>query len=89
MDSWIAWTLEAQVCKKTGGVGAGDMALLGFFSSLWELTFKGLPWLILHYCSVHQALKGPLLLGSFFTAHLLLPAYMGERGYGDDSSPCP
>ena len=60
MASWIAWTLEAQVCKKTRGVGAGDMALLGFFSSLWQLVLKELPWLVLVYCSVHQALKGHL-----------------------------
>ena len=47
MASWIAWTLEAQVCKKTRGVGAGDMALLGFFSSLWQLVLKGPPRLVL------------------------------------------
>ena len=58
MDSWIAWTLEAQVCKKTGGVGAGDMALLGFFSSLWQLVLKGPPRLVLLYCLAQQVLKG-------------------------------
>ena len=87
MAAWIAGTLAAP--GEPEATSRGHMALLGFFSSLWELTFKGLPWLILLYCSVHQALKGPLLLGSFFTAHLLLPACSGERGYGDGSSPCP
>ena len=87
MAAWIAGTLAAP--GEPEATSTGHMALLGFFSSLWELTFKGLPWLILLYCSAHQALKGPLLLGSFFTAHLLLPACSGERGYGDGSSPCP
>ena len=86
MAAWIAGTLKAP--GKPEATGVGHMALSGFFSSLWELTFKGLPWLILLYCSVHQALKGPLSLGSFFLAHLLVPACLGREVYRDGSSLC-
>ena len=80
MAAWIAGTLEAP--GKPEATGVGHMALLGFFSSPWELTFKGLPWLVLLYCSVHQALKGPLSLGSFFIAHPLVPACLGREVTG-------
>ena len=40
------------------GMGAGDMALLGFFSSPWNLVLKGPPWLVLLYCLAQQVLKG-------------------------------
>ena len=87
MAAWIAGTLAAP--GEPEATNTGDLELLESCSRLWQLAFKGSPFLILLYCSVHQALKGPLLLGSFFTAHLLLPACSGERGYGDGSSPCP
>ena len=51
--------------------GAGSITLLGFFSSLWQLVLKELPWLILVYYSVHQALKGHLFLASFSWASLV------------------
>ena len=67
--------------------GAGGMALLGFFSSLWQLVLKELPWLVLVYCLTYQALKGPPSLGSFSIGQLLALA-CGERGYSDGSTLC-
>ena len=68
MAAWIAGTLAAP--GKPEATSTGHMALLEFFSSLWELTFKGLPWLILLYCSVHQAFKGLPSLMSFSLSQL-------------------
>ena len=40
--------------------GAGAMALLEYFSSLWKLAFKGPPWLVLCCYLAQQMLKGLL-----------------------------
>ena len=87
------------------GAGYKDIKrLLEPFSSLWKLAFKGLPWLVLLWCLVQQAFKGPSWLGSLSIAqcvrhskghHLwgLSPSaasisMWGERGYSDGPTPC-
>ena len=54
--------------KRTGkpaAMGTEDMVLVESFSSFWQLTFKGPPWLVLLCCLVQQAINGPSSLGSF------------------------
>lgn len=61
----------ARCIGKLAATGAGykDIKrLLETFSSLWQLVVKGLPWLVLLWCLVQQALKGPSWLGSLSIA---------------------
>ena len=47
--------------KRTGkpaAMGTEDMVLVESFSSFWQLTFKGPPWLVLLCCLEQQALEG-------------------------------
>ena len=67
--------------------GTGAMALLASSSSLWQLAFKGPPWLTLLCCLAQQALKGPHSLESFSIGQLLV-SVCRERGYSDGSIPC-
>ena len=52
--------------------GTGAMALLVSSSSLWQLAFKGPPWLILLCCLAQQVLKWPHSLESFSAGQLLV-----------------
>ena len=61
---------------KPAATGAGYEVLLEPFSSLWQLVFKGLPWLVLLWCLVQQALKGPHLWGLPLSAASII---CGER----------
>ena len=67
--------------------GTGAMALLVSSSSLWQLAFKGPPWLTLLCCLAQQVLKGPHSLESFSIGQLLV-LVCKDRGYRDGSIPC-
>ena len=80
--------------------GTGIMLLFKYFSSLWQLTFKGPPLLVLHCRLVQQALKGLPVAGVllYLKGHplwslSLLISFVHwqlgrERGYSDGSIPC-
>lgn len=59
-------------------MGMGDMALLGFFSSLWQLAPKVPSCLVLLHCLAQQMLKDPWL-GSFSSAQLPVQACEGRK----------
>ena len=47
----------ARCAEKPVVMGTGDLALLGFFSSLWQLAPKVPSWLVLLQCLAQQMLK--------------------------------
>ena len=70
---------------KTAVMDTGDMTLLESFSSLWQLVFKGLAWLVLLCCSVH--LKDHLLWGFLYWS-VADAGVWGEKVYRDGSTSC-
>ena len=64
---------RARCTEKSGAMGAEDMALLEFFSSLWKLTLKEPLWLILIYYLAEGAVKQQpwlgILLCSLYSRH--------------------
>ena len=77
--------------KRTGkpaAMGTEDMVLVESFSSFWQLTFKGPPWLVLLCCLVQQAINGPSSLGSFSLSQLLAASMLRERGFHAGSTLC-
>ena len=78
---------DTKCTGKPAATDTGDLELLESCSRLWQLAFKGSPFLILLYCSVHQALKGPLSLRSLLVS--CWPQHTGGERLQYDSTPCP
>jgi len=62
--AWIMRTLAASSVQEYWWPHGG-MAILESCSGLWQLVFKGPPWLVLLCCLVQQTLKRPPFLGPF------------------------
>lgn len=76
--AWITGYLTVPDVRGSQQPQAQEIRHLETFSSLWQLAFKGLPWLVLFWCLAQQVLKDPtgwvpsLLLSAAGTQRALL-----------------
>ena len=69
--------------KRTGkpaAMGTEDMVLVESFSSFWQLTFKGPPWLVLLCCLEQQVLRGLPGWGFLYCFVCQAPKGLADRG---------